>query len=286
MTAFAHLERVERFMGAGADFESARAVLFGVPMDFTTSFRPGARFGPQRVRAASYGLEEFSFSRRRDVADVAFVDMGDVAVVPGNVALSLERTQATAAAILAAGKIPVAIGGEHLISLPLIEAAHARFPDLAVLQFDAHADLRADYLGERLSHATVMRRVAERIGGQNVYQFGIRSGDRVESEYAAAHTRLYTDDVLAPLTECLPELRGRPVYITVDIDVLDPAYAPGTGTPEPGGITSRELIRAIDAVSELNTVGFDLVEVAPGLDPTERTPVVAAKLILQALLGL
>jgi agmatinase len=185
-------------------------------------------------------------------------------------------------------KMPIGMGGEHLVTWPVVQEVYKDYPDLAVIHIDAHADLRTDYEGEPYSHATPLRKIAELIGGQNVYQFGIRSMTKDEVAYVKeAGIHFYPFDVLAPLEKCLPTLAGRPVYVTIDIDALDPAHAPGTGTPEPGGITSKEMLAAIHAIarSEVNVVGADLVEVAPAYDHSEQTPVVAAKLIREMLLG-
>lgn len=274
-----------RFMASRDDYSASRFVLFGVPMDFTTSYRPGARFGPGRVREASFGVEEFSFHQLRDLNDVAFCDIGDVPVIFGQVTESLALVQGTAAEIVAAGKVPVMIGGEHLCTVPVVQAALTKYPDLAVLQFDAHADLREEYLGNPLSHACAMRRCLEAgVSAAHLYQLGIRSGTRDEYDFARRHAHLFPMDVLAPLQQLAPTLGRRPVYVTIDIDVLDPAFAPGTGTPEPGGVSSREMLAAIRLLGDLNVIGMDLVEVAPTLDPTDRTSVLAALLIREALL--
>lgn len=284
---FPHIERFDRFMGATDSYANACAVLFGIPMDFTTSFRPGARGGPARIREVSYGLEEFSYHQGRDLSEVAFFDLGEVAVVNGNVSATLDRARVTAAKILVDNKLPIMIGGEHLCTLPVFQAVHVKYPDVALLHFDAHADLREDYLGERLSHATVMRRCCELIDPQSLFQFGIRSGTRAEYEFGRERANLFPGQVLAGLRHALPALAGRRVYVSIDIDVVDPAFAPGTGTPEPGGIPSTELIQAIKELSQadLSVVGVDIVEVAPSLDTTDRTAVLGAKLVREALLA-
>lgn len=279
------IERFNNFMGSCDTYESADTVIVGVPMDFTASYRPGSRFAPQAVRNVSYVLEEYSFYLDRDLADYRFYDWGDINLPIGNVGESLNRINRVAARLFADGKFPVFIGGEHLISYPVISEACKKNPGLAVIQFDAHADLRSDYLGEGNSHATVMRKACEVIGSGNLYQFGIRSGTREELEYAKTNTNLYTDAVLEPLMEVAKTLAGRPVYVTVDIDVADPAFAPGTGTPEPGGISSRELISAVHALRDLDIIGMDVVEIIPSIDPSERTAVLGAKIIREAILG-
>lgn len=283
---FPHIERLSDFMGASDDYASSKAVLFGIGQDFTTSYRPGTRFGPGRIREASYGIEEFSYHSLLNLADRTFFDLGDVAVVFGDPRTSLERAEQVARKIVTDGKLPLMMGGEHLVTLPCVRAVHAQYGnDLLLLQFDAHADLRADYLGNPLSHAAVMRRCLDFLPAGNLYQFGIRSGTAQEYQMGSTQCHLYPHEVLRPLKEVLPSLGRRPVYITIDIDVMDPAFAPGTGTPEPGGIDSREMIDAILAMKELNVVGFDVVEVAPGLDQTDRTVVLGAKLIREAILA-
>lgn len=281
----ARLDRPGRFIAAEASLEEASAVLFGIPMDFTTSYRPGTRLGPTRIREASWGLETYSPELDRDLMNIQLADIGDVPVAFGNPSRSLDAARAVADELHALGKKPLGLGGEHLVSLPLILAAHARHPDLAVLHFDAHADLRPDYLGEALSHATVMRRVAERIGARNCYHFGIRSGTAEEFALGREAGGWHPFEVLAPLQARLPELVGRPVYVTIDVDVLDPAFAPGTGTPEPGGITSLELLQAVRLLGQLQIVAADVVEVLPAMDLSERTALVAAKVIRELLLA-
>ena len=279
------VERLGGFMGAGDDYSESSLVIVGAPMDLTVSFRPGTREGPRSIRQASYGLEEYSIDLDRDLREVVFCDAGDVPVLPGSVGESLRRIGRAAAEIMAGGRLPVFLGGEHLISLPVITEAARFYQDLAVVHLDAHADMRDEYLGERLSHATVMRRVAEIIGGENIFQFGIRSGCKEEIEFARRSGHLYCNQLLEPLAECLPVLEGRPVYVTLDIDVVDPAYAPGTGTAEPGGCSAAEIVKAVHLLGKLNVVGFDLVEVSPVYDPSQRTALLAAKIVREAVLS-
>lgn len=275
------------FIASSDDYGSARAVIYGMPMDYTVSFRPGSRFGPGRIREASVGLEEYSPYLDRDLADLRYFDAGDLPLPFGNAARSLDMIGDYVAGLLADDKFPLGLGGEHLVTWPIVKTVHARYPDVALIHIDAHADLREQYEGESLSHATPVRKIAELIGGHNVYQFGIRSGSREEFRYARDKVHFHPFDVLAPLERRLPELAGRPVYVTIDIDVLDPSCAPGTGTAEAGGITSRELLAAIHAIanSEVRVIGADLVEVAPVYDPSEQTQITAAKLVREMLLG-
>ncbi|TCW39315.1 agmatinase [Laceyella sacchari] len=276
------------FIGASDDLEQAQAVLYGMPMDWTVSFRPGSRFGPARIRESSLVHEEYSHYLERELTEIVYYDAGDIPLAFGNPEKSLRQIGDFVRQVLDKKKMPIGMGGEHLVTWPVVQEVYKDYPDLAVIHIDAHADLRTDYEGEPYSHATPLRKIAELIGGQNVYQFGIRSMTKDEVTYVKeAGIHFYPFDVLEPLEKCLPSLAGRPVYVTIDIDALDPAHAPGTGTPEPGGITSKEMLAAIHAIarSEVNVVGADLVEVAPAYDHSEQTPVVAAKLIREMLLG-
>ncbi len=276
------------FIGTNASFEECEVVLYGMPMDWTVSYRPGSRFGPARIREVSIGLEEYSPYLDRELADVKYFDAGDIPLPFGNPQKSLDIIEAFTGKLFAAGKFPLGMGGEHLVSWPVMKAAAEKYKDLAIIHFDAHTDLRENYEGEPLSHSTPIRKIAELIGPGNVYSFGIRSGMKEEFEWAKqAGMHISKFEVLEPLKEILPKLAGRPVYVTIDIDVLDPAHAPGTGTVDAGGITSKELLASIHAIarSEVNVVGADLVEVAPIYDHSEQTANTASKLIREMMLG-
>ncbi|MDF2961385.1 MAG: agmatinase [Paenibacillus sp.] len=276
------------FILSSDNYEASRAVIYGMPMDFTVSFRPGSRFGPPRIREVSIGLEEYSPYLDKSLEEITYFDAGDLLLPFGNPARSLDIIGDYVRGLLNDGKFPLGLGGEHLCSWPVFREVYAKYPDLAIVHFDAHADLREQYEGEPLSHSTPLRKAAELMGGRNIYQFGIRSGSREEFKYARENINFHPFEVLEPLKKVLPELAGRPVYLTIDIDVIDPSCAPGTGTAEAGGITSKELLGAIHAMAaaNLNVVGADVVEVAPAYDPTEQTQIVAAKLIREILLGL
>ncbi|MHB0885487.1 MAG: agmatinase [Bacillota bacterium] len=284
------IERAHGFLAAGEDYRRSSVVLFGAPLDVTTSFRPGAYLGPRRIREASSGIEEYSWDLDHDLRETTFTDLGDAILPLGNLAGSLEAIKGVAGRIVADGHVPFMLGGEHLVTLPAVEAVLTKYPQLAVLHFDAHADLRDNYLGERLSHATAIRRVAELLPPKSVAQFGIRSGDKEELVFAKANTLLFREGPAASVKAAIREFRGRPIYVTFDIDAFDPAYAPGTGTPEPGGFTPREVFDSLYAMreshrrGEVRIVGLDLVEVAPTLDSSERTAILAAKLIREAIL--
>ncbi|MFD3261829.1 agmatinase [Paenibacillus lentus] len=275
------------FICSSESYEDAKAVIYGMPMDYTVSYRPGSRFGPARIRQASVGLEEYSPYLDKSILDAAYFDAGDLLLPFGNAARSLDVIGDYVRGLLKDDKFPIGLGGEHLVSWPVIQAMYEKYPDLAVIHIDAHADLRDQYEGEPLSHSTPIRKAAELMGGKNIYQFGIRSGSKEEFLYGRQNINFHPFDVAAPLKMELPKMGSRPVYVTIDIDVLDPSCAPGTGTAEAGGITSKELLQAVHLIarSDVNVVGCDLVEVAPIYDPTEQTQIVAAKLIREMLLG-
>ncbi|MCK1994575.1 agmatinase [Peribacillus muralis] len=276
------------FIKSHPDFEESEAVLYGMPMDWTVSFRPGSRFGPTRIREVSIGLEEYSPYLDRELEEVKFYDAGDIPLPFGNPQRSIDMIEEFVDGVLDAGKFPLGMGGEHLVTWPVIKAMYKKYPDMAIIHMDAHTDLREDYEGEPLSHASIIRKSAELIGPKNVYSFGIRSGLKEEFQWAKENgMHISKFEVLEPLKEVLPQLAGRPVYVTIDIDVLDPAHAPGTGTVDCGGITSKELLASIHEIarSEINVVGCDLVEVAPIYDPSEQTANTASKLIREMILG-
>lgn len=284
MGLFDNVEYTSNFMGSKESYEDSKGVLIGVPMDYTVSFRPGSRFAARRIREVSYNLEEYSLYCHKDLNDCNFYDAGDLALPFGNVEKSLDIIYNSISQIAKDNKIPFVIGGDHLISYASIKGVMDQYPDLTVLHFDAHADLRDDYAGESQSHATVMGKVVRELKVKNLYQFGIRSGTKEEWDFAKKNTKLFPFEVKGPLENALNELKRKPVYITLDIDVVDPAFAPGTGTPEAGGISSKELLECIKLMSQLNVVGFDIIEVAPAYDVSDITSVLAAKVLRESLL--
>ncbi|MBY0097451.1 agmatinase [Mesobacillus maritimus] len=276
------------FIGANPDYNESKVVLYGMPMDWTVSYRPGSRFGPARIREVSIGLEEYSPYLDRELFDLNYYDAGDIPLPFGNPQKSIDLIEDYVGKLLAEDKFPLGMGGEHLVSWPVMKAMAAKYKDLAIIHMDAHTDLREHYEGEPLSHSTPIRKIAEHIGPKNVYSFGIRSGMKEEFDWAKENgMHISKFEVLEPLKEMLPKLAGRPVYVTIDIDVLDPAHAPGTGTVDAGGITSKELLASIHEIarSEVNVVGADLVEVAPIYDHSEQTANTASKLIREMMLG-
>ena len=270
------------FMASGDDSGAAN-VLLGVPMDFSASYRPGARFGPAAVRQASYNLEEYSLQLEKSLGDVEFYDAGDLHLPIGNVTKSLDLIETAVADLLAAKVRPFILGGDHLITLASLRAFTRHYPGLKLVHIDAHADLRDEYCGEELSHATVVGNAVRSLDLGGVWQFAIRSATQEEHEFARQHTNFFPYQLVKPLTQVMDDLTG-PVYVTLDIDAVDPAYAPGTGTPEAGGITSQELLEGIHLLGRCQVVGFDLVEVAPAYDPSFITAALAAKIVREALI--
>ena len=280
--------QANQFIGCDKPFEDAQTVLFGAPYDSTTSFRPGTRFGPDVMRRESFGIETYSMRLDRDLVDDASVfDAGDLELPFGDPAAALAQIEARADEILAASKTPCLLGGEHLVTLGAVRAAAKRRPDLRIVHFDAHADLRTDYLGNPLSHASVMRRCHDLLGDGRIYQFGVRSGTRDERQFMRdghVTTELFSDATLESVVAALGPTA--PVYLTVDLDVLDPAEFPGTGTPEAGGLGYERLRQSLmEIFSRLDVVAFDLVELAPALDTSGRSTALACKLLRECLLA-
>lgn len=276
---------IMNFIAAEADFDEARAVIFGAPFDGTTSFRPGTRFGPGAIRAESDGIETYSPYQNKDLEDIAVFDSGDLLLPFGNTEAVLEEICARTAEILEAGKMPVMLGGEHLVTLGAVRAMVQKYPELHIIHFDAHTDLRDDYLGERLSHATVIRRCHDLLGDGRIHQFGIRSGERAEWDFAFAHTDFHPFNVKDVLDVVLALGSDVPVYVTLDLDVLDPSLFCGTGTPEAGGVVFQDLEEALLALEALNVVGFDMNELSPHYDASGVSTAVACKVLREMLLA-
>jgi agmatinase len=266
------------FLAAESSYAESLAVIIGCPLDITSSFRPGTRFAPQVIRDCSWGLETYSPRLDGDLEELKICDVGDISLPQGNLEGALEIIQGYLATVIGDKKFPVLLGGEHLISLPVVRELARHLQNLAVIQLDAHADFRQEYMGELLSHATVMRRIADILGGENIFQLGVRSGTREELHAARAMGSL------SEVGETLRRAAGRPVYLTVDLDILDPAIAPGVGAPEPGGLTFDECITLISELSPLRVIGFDVVELSPPYDPTQQSSMAAAKLIRELIL--
>lgn len=271
-----------KFLAASSDSSASDLVLFGLPFDGTCSFRPGARFGPKAIREMSDGLETYCPILRRDLEEVSFSDVGDMPLPPGDKESAMALTYQMAKHVHENGQIPAALGGEHLLSLPLVRAAHDAHPDLVLIQFDAHMDLRNSYLGVELSHATVMRRIGEIIDPSRILQVGQRSGTREEYQRAETFGNLRTEQVT--VAELQQWVADRPLYVTVDLDVLDPSVLPGTGTPEPGGVSFSQLQSWIAGLASCNWIGWDVVELSPLLDPSSVSSIVSAKIVRTMIL--
>ena len=276
---------MQTFLGCDKPYEQADTVIFGAPFDSTTSFRPGTRFASRSMRMDSYALETYSPYLEADIEDKLICDDGDLELCFGDTQTALLAIEQKAAQILADGKRPVMIGGEHLVTLGAIRAAAAKYTDLHVIHFDAHADLRDEYLGVKLSHATVMRRAYDILGDGRIFQFGIRSGTREEFSFGEAHTGLHCFG-FSGLESVIKRLAGKPVYFTLDLDVLDPSVFPGTGTPEPGGVSFCQLLDAVYNVCNLNIVGCDLTELCPVYDQSGISTAAALKILREMLLAL
>ncbi len=273
-----------RMLNCEANYQEASGILFGAPYDGTASFRPGSRFGPPAMRQDSIGLESYSPYQDTELSPEKIRDIGDLELPMGSRGAALKRIGATVRKILADHKKPIMLGGEHLVTLPAVEACLEFWPDLCVLHFDAHADLRDDYLQETLSHATVMRRIWDLAGDKRIWQLGIRSGTPDEFSFArAGHVNMHRFD-LKGLETAIQEIDGRPVYLTIDLDVLDPSVFPGTGTPEPGGVDFKTMLQALLELKCLNIVGADLVELAPQYDASGVSTAVALKLMRELLI--
>lgn len=279
-------KNVEVFMACEKEAHEADIVLFGAPFDSTTSYRPGTRFGSSAVRRESYGIECYSPYQDKDLEDTKVMDCGDLELCFGNTKKALAQIEEQAKEILDNSAIPFMLGGEHLVTLGAFRAVLEKYPDIHIIHFDAHADLREEYLGEQLSHASVIRRCWDLVGDGRIYQFGIRSGDREEFYWAKEHVTMRKFD-FEGLEEVLEKLEGTPIYFTLDLDVLDPSVFPGTGTPEPGGVTFDALRKAAEKVcSRANVVACDVNELSPHYDPSGISTAAACKIVREMLLAL
>jgi len=272
------------YISANASFERSGGVILGCPYDGSASFRPGARFGPSAIRRASWGIETFSPYFQRDLTHCSIHDMGDLELPLGEKKVSLELIRMALRRILSGKKFPILLGGDHLITLPVIEEILKIHRRLHILQIDAHADLRDDYLGESLCHSTVMRRVIERLGENRLFQIGIRSGTEEEFKLAKKMRSIVSLD-RGSLSSMIRRLRNQPVYITLDLDVMDPSLLPGVGTPEPGGFTFHEFISLLKRLQTLHVIGFDIVELTPDYDPTQISSVTASVILREMILA-
>ncbi|WP_292460380.1 agmatinase [Methanothermococcus sp.] len=277
-----YFEDFSKYLCAYSDFKDADFAIFGIPYDATTSYKPGARFGPDEIRKSSWGLETFSPVLKKDLIDANVCDLYNI-IIEGSQMDIIKRVYNASKNIIKRKKIPVVMGGEHSITYPIVKAVKDIYNDFILIQFDAHCDLREEYMSNKYSHASVIRRCFDLT--KDIYQFGIRSGDKEEWEFGWENNNICMD---LPTKEDIKEIESldKPIYITIDIDVLDPAYAPGTGTPEPCGFSTKELMNSLYLFKELkdNIVGFDVVEVSPPYDVGNITSIAAAKIIRELIL--
>lgn len=272
------------FQSCVSNYEKSDVVIFSCPMDSTTSFRPGTRFAGNAIRVDSFGMEWYSPYFDMSLKEVNTCDIGDLDLPIGNVNKSLEIIEEVSTKIIADNKKIMMVGGEHLVTLGVVRSLVKKHPNLHIIHLDAHTDLRDEFYGLKLSHATVVRRCHDLVGDNKIYQFGIRSGDREEFQWSKGRTELRKFD-LEGLKETIFKLKDVPVYITIDLDILDPAYFPGTGTPEPGGITFKELLKAVKDFDKLgNIVGADIVELSPHYDTSGSSTAVACKILREMVL--
>jgi agmatinase len=275
-----------RFIACRASLEDARIALFGIPFEGTVNLRRGADRGPRDLRLASDSIETYSPAQDRDLADLAIADLGDCELGAGPPRAQLDRAAEEIRRFWRPDLRPLMLGGDHTATLPVIEVLAAAVPGLRVLQLDAHPDLREEFGGERYNYASAMARVMDLIGPERVYQVGMRTGDR--SEYLRGAPNLYPAHRVHPVEavrRLLPELGRTPLYVTLDVDVLDPAEAPGTGSPEPCGLRAAELVEIVRLLGACPVVGADLVEVAHAWDPSQRTGITAAWILREAILA-
>ena len=268
------------WIGAVGDYDSAKVVMLGVGFDGTCTHIPGSRFAPERLRLASWGLEDYSPVFDKHLDEVMFYDAGDLELPFGNTEKALNIIKNNVSRIYHSGKKYFGVGGEHLVTLPAIEACYQTHKDIAVLHFDAHTDLREDYLGDKKSHASVMRRVGEIIGFENLKQVGIRSGTKEEFDLTKKYDTLLDSPVQ------LESLRNKKVFVSLDVDVLSPGVLPGTGTQEAGGLSYNELTEWIKKLKELDIIGIDVVELAPDVDKSGTSTAITAKIIRELLMVL
>ena len=266
------------WMGENKNYETSDIVMLGLPFDGTVSYRPGSRFAPEQIRLASWGLEEYSPYFDKHLEDCNFHDAGDLEFPLGNTKKSLDLIEENVDQIYKDGKRVFGIGGEHLVTFPEIKAVKKYYKDLAIIHFDAHTDLRKEYLGEELSHSAVIRHSGDIVGFENLKQIGIRSGMKDEFELMKKY------NTLAKEYGDLDTLKNKPVFVTVDLDVLDTSIMPGTGTPEVGGLTFNELLGWFKYLKNFNIVGADVVELAPDYDASGASTAVATKVIRELLM--
>lgn len=276
-------KNIHTFIACESDYANSRTVIFGAPFDGTTSYRPGTRFGPSAIRNESYAIETYSPYQSKDLVYAQVFDGGDLELPFGNTEKVLTMIELYTEKLLTDGKLPCMLGGEHLVTLGAFRAVFQKYPEVQIIHLDAHTDLREEYLGERLSHASVMRRCYDLVGDGKIHQFGIRSGEKAEFDFAKTHTCLHPF-FLNGTDKLADQLGDTPVYLTIDLDVLDPSVFPGTGTPEAGGASFMELMRALKDITQLNIVAMDINELSPTYDASGASTALACKVLRELLL--
>jgi len=277
------------FSGIQKPSEKAKYIVFGVPFDATSTYRNGARFAPQAIRQASLNIETYSFRSGVDVEDLLLHDAGDLDVSM-DVAKTIEMTRLVVDEILAAGKLPVVLGGEHTVTLGAAMGLGSKAGKTAIVSFDAHLDLRCEFMGSTLSHTTFMQLISEKVNPAGIVEVGTRSACREELAQAKKiGVEFFTSQEIIKqgsslIGEQIKEklLPYDRLYITVDMDVLDPAFAPAVQNPEPDGITTTQLIDLACAICDKRVLGIDLVELVPIYDHG-ISAIVAAKCIFEML---
>jgi len=274
------------FIASDRPFSEGRIIVYGIPFEGRVNLRKGADGGPRDLRLASDSIETYSPWVERDMEDLPLADIGDCELPAGaSPREQLDAARKEIASWWRPGLIPFMLGGDHTATVPVIEALAPSFPELQIVPLDAHPDTREEFLGERYNYASAMARVMDTVAPARVFQIGMRTGSR--EEYLNRRPNFYPVlaghpvDVVRGL---LPRLRSAPLYVTIDVDVLDPSEAPGTGSPEPGGLRVPELLEIVRMLSDCEIIGGDLVEVAHAWDPSGRTGIAASWVIREAML--
>ena len=275
------------FMSMDKNYEESNLIVFCVGFDGTTSNRPGARFASSSMRKEFYGLETYSPFLDLDLEDYNICDYGDLEISVGSTEQVLKEIYQETYKIVRDSKVPFMIGGEHLVTLPAFKAVHEKYNDIYVIHFDAHTDLREEYNNSKNSHATVIKRIWDIVGDNKIFQFGIRSGTKEEFKFATEEKHTYMEiGGIDTFENIVNMLNGKNIYLTIDLDVLDAAVFPGTGTPEPGGVNYREFQEIFKIIknSNINIVGCDIVELSPDYDTTGVSTVIACKILRELCL--
>ena len=282
-----HIAKIQPFMSMDVDYDDAKVVVFGAPFDGTTSNRPGTKFASNAMRMESNALETYSPLLGLDLEESRITDIGDAKLSYGDVEKVMEELEFLVDHVLSEHKIPLMIGGEHLVTYPAVKAVALAHPDVHVIHLDAHTDLREKFGGSKLSHATVLKRIWDLLGDGRIFQFGIRSGTKEEFDFARVDGHTYLEPFrISTVGEKLAQLSGKKIYVTIDLDVLDPSIMSGTGTPEAGGITYRELEAFFLLLhnADVTIVGADIVELSPGLDLSNVSTATACKVLREMAL--